>query len=258
MSYISNIKISEKTFNEIKSVLGYPVITSEFDDIMTPEHIKEYAIAPAMETYFTYFPVIHSMEYPASGSSALETIEAPDNTLGLLKYQFIPQSSSSGGANLMQQGMFYGNPFYTSSQVVSKGSYGLGGSFGTPFGYEKELFTYQNRFYNKSLESSNKVVFIRYDDNTNSVELKSNLPGVFHIELALFSNDVEVIPIRKRQKFIEYAQGKLLKKFANILKISESDLPSSLDSDYLNDEGDRLIEQAEEYFREASFIPMAR
>ena len=258
MSYIENIQISEKSFNEIRTVLGFPVIDTEFETIMSNDDIKNYSIAPALETYFTYFPIPFPISIPVTGSSALQQYDAPENTLGIIREQFVPQSSTIGGGSLMQQGMFYGNPFYSSSQVISKGSYGLGGNFGTPFGYGKELFTYQNKFYNKSLEASNKVYYVKFDDENNQILFKANIPGTFYFEIATFSNDVDKIPIRKRQKFIQYAQGLLLKRFSSILALGESDLPSSLDVDYLNSEGDRLIELAEEYFREASSIPVMR
>lgn len=258
MSYIENIQVSEKTLNEIKTALGYPVIDAELEDILSEQHIKEYVLGPSLETFFTYFPIRFQISIPVTGANAVQEYDAPINTLGLFKYQFVPQSSTIGGSNMMQQGMFYGNPFYSSSQVISRGSYGLGGNFGTPFGYEKELFTYQNRFYNKSIESSNKVVFIQYNDNTRKLEYKANIPGVFSVELATYSSIVEDIPLRYRQKFLQYAKGKLLTNFANIMKLSESDLPSNIDADYLEDKGNTWIEEAETYFREASFIPMVR
>jgi len=258
MGYIDSIQISEKTLQEIKTVIGYPVIDSEFSAIMTDDQIKQFAIAPALETYFTYFPIAHPVTLPVTGGADIATLDAPENAIGIMRQQFIPQSANVSGGALMQQGMFYGNPFYSSSQVISKGSYGLGGNFGTPFGYGKELFTYQNKFYTESLEASNTAYYVKFNDNENRIECKSSIPGIFYFEIGVFSNDVERIPIRKRQKFIEYAQGKLLKRFAGILLLSESDLPSTLDSSGLNDEGDRLIEAAETYFRESSTIPVIR
>lgn len=255
---IENIEVSEKTLNEIKTIIGYPIINEEFSFIMDDDAIKNYAIAPAMETFFTYFPVITPIEYVVTGGDTVFEVDVPDNTLGIMRQQFVSQSVAAQGASLLQQGMFYGNPFYSGSQVISKGSYGLGGNFGTPFGYGKELFTYQNKFYNKSLEASNKAYYVKFDEVNNKILCKSSIPGVFYFEVGTATNDVEEIPLRRRQAFIKYAQGMLAQKFVDILSLSESDLPSVLDKDALADKAERYIEESLTYFREASSFPVMR
>lgn len=257
-SYISNINISDRTLNEIKKAIGFPVIQDEFSFIMTEEQIKELVIAPALETFYTYFPLMSSMSIASTGSEAVAEADAPENTIFLMRRQFVPQSSALGGASLLQQGMFYGNPFYSASQVLSRGSYGSGGNYGTPFSYGNDLNTYQRRFYSESVESSNKVYYIKFDEQTNKVSYKSSIPGTFYFEFGLWSNDTEKIPMHRRQAFIKYAQGLLMKEFANILSFTESDLPVSIDKDYLSDQADKKMEESLQYFREASFIPVMR
>lgn len=260
MNYIDNILVSDRFISEIKKVIGYPVINEEFSSILSDDDIKSLVIAPTLETFYTFFPIKQPMEISVSGGELLNEIQCPENTLGLVRAQFVSQSSTIQG-NLMQTGSFYGNPFFSASQVLSQGASAFSagaGRFGTPFKYSFETSTYQRKFYTESIEGSNKAYRINYNENSNTLEVKSSIAGIFYIELALWSNDTDLIPMRRRQYVIKYAQGLLLQHFSGILKLSEADLPSSLDADFLNDKGNELLEEVLTYWREASSFQTMR
>lgn len=260
MNYIDNILVSDQFINEIKKVIGYPVVNEEFSTIVSDDDIKSLIIGPTLETFYTYFPIKQSLEISVSGGELLSEIECPQTTLGLVRAQFVSQSSTIQG-NLMQTGSFYGNPFFSASQVLSQGSSAFSagsGRFGTSFKYSFETSTYQRKFYTESIEGSNKAYRIHYNENNNTLEVKSSIAGIFYIELALWSNDTDLIPMRRRQNVIKYAQGLLLQHFAGILKMTEADLPSSLDADFLNEKGNTLLEEVLTYWREASTFQVMR
>jgi hypothetical protein len=256
-TYITNITIAEKTLNEIKKAIGYPVIQSEYDFVMDEDAIKDYIIGPALEEYFQYFPILENRELASAGSNSMVTIDAPDNTFGIFRHQFIPQSSGLPTNNLMNQGIFYDNPFASANNVLTRGGAG-GSSFGTPFSYDRNLHTYQNRFYAKSIEAMNKVYFWEYHDDTNKLDLKASIPGAWYIQFAKFSNNVDSIPLRKRQSFIRYAQGMLMKQFSFILGLTNGELPVQINYDMLEDKGEKLVEESITYWRESSMIPTIR
>jgi len=256
MSYITDVQIDDKTLKEIKKVIGYPIIDEEFSSILNDIDIIDYCVAPSLETYYTFFPQREELSLVVTGGSDIVEIACPENTLGLVRQQFVSQSSTVGGLGNLSQGSFYANPFYTASQVTGQGF--SGGSFGTPFRYGSDTIVYQQKFYNESVEGSNKAYYVKYDENTNTLKLKSTIGGTFFIELATFTNDVSKIPLRKRQSFVKHTQALLLEHFANILKLSESELPSSLDSDAMIDKSEKFLEEVLTYWRESSTIPVLR
>jgi hypothetical protein len=260
MAYIGNILVSDRTLNEIKMAIGYPVIKDEFKFIMDDDQIKELVIAPSLETYFQYFPILERIVINIGGGMSTGEYPTPTETLGVIRSQFVPQTNTI--FSNLNNNNFYANPFATANSVLSIGGRGGSGGgygrFGTPNTYGSDLFNYQNRFLVDAQEAMNRVWYLQYDEQQNKVFYKSVTPGTFYFELAKWSRDVETVPIQKRQSFINYTRGMLKKSFANILGMTEGDLPVSIDVDNLNDEGDRLIENEINYWREASSIPMMR
>lgn len=246
---IENIEISEKDFNEIKKCIGYPVITDEFNYIITDEQIKEYSIAPALNEFYRWFPIIIQKAIPVSGGALIE-YECEDTVVGIFKNQFVPATSSYGTAQTMINGLFLMNPFASANQVSYPSQNTRG--FGTPYNYDFSQFAYQNRFLTESQEAMNSGQFVYYDEINNKIQLKSLLSGVFYLELASVSNSVNKIPFRLRPSFIKYAQSLLLENFAFILGLSETELPSSIDIDTLREKSDNYKEEVLTYWREAS------
>jgi len=246
---LENIQISDKDFGEIKKVIGYPVVTTEFDYIANAEQIKDYAIAPALHEFYRWFPMKRVLEIRTS-SNGLQEIQCDEDVVGIIGQQFIPASSSFSSGGAMNTGTFLGNPFASANQVSSMGQMSRG--FGTPFNYEFSNFQYQNRFLQESIEASNNGYYIDYNEIDNKLIVKSLLSGVFYLELAVVDSDVNKIPFRLKPSFIKYAQSLLLDNFVDILGLSESDLPSTLDIDRLTDKSEKLKEEVLPYWREAS------
>ncbi len=248
MNRIENITVSEKDLGEVKLVIGYPVIDQEFAHVMTDEQIKDYAIAPALQEFYTYFPMVIPKEVPVSSNGLVE-VACEENVIGIYK-QYFTALSSTLGSNMMNQGLFLGNPFASASQINYSSANSRG--YGTPYNYDFSLFSYQNRFLSESMEASNSGYYIDYNEIENTLKVKSLVSGTFYIELAAVGNDVSKVPFRLKQSFIKYAQSLLLDRFASILGMSESDLPSSIDVDALREKSTTLKEEVLLYWREAS------
>jgi len=246
---LENIQISEKDLNTVKKIIGFPVITNEFDYLITEEHIKDYSIAPALHEFYRWFPMKLAKEYTVT-SNGLITEPCPEMCIGLVTQQFVPNSSASGMGSLLSNGVFPGNPFATANQIsiFTQNSR----NYGTPYSYENNLFTYQQRFLQESIEASNSGYYVDYNEVENTITLKSLINGVFYIEFAIVGNDVNKIPFRLMPSFIKYSQSLLLENLANILGLSETELPSAIDVDRLIDKSDKLKEEVLPYWREAS------
>jgi hypothetical protein len=253
------LSIDDFTFNQIFSAVGYPVVDeTTFEHLLTKEQIKDLVIKPALVEFCTFFPQKQQFNVTVTGTGSEQyyNTDISDYAFALFSYKFSPASTTISNGSLMSQGGFYANPFYSASQVISIGGGGTINRYGTPFPFGAEQNIYQQRFYQKSVETMNKVYYTKWDDVNKRVILKSSLAGSFEVTLALIQPNVEEIDYRRRSSFIRYCQGKL--KLANILGLSQTDLPVQIESADLRDDGKDLIDKELEYWRQASAFPIMR
>jgi hypothetical protein len=231
---IENIQISDADYHSILAGIGYPALDEDsIYSIITKEQIKELVIEPSLEDYYKFFPKRDTVTVASPGSGAIASfdcttisgIQAP--IIGIIKMQFIKQSSSTPGQSIMDNGSFYPNAFFSASQVISVGgsNFGVGSQYGSPYGYGQESIVYLKRFYTSSVESSNKVY-----------------------------PDIDNIQFTKKRSFINYCKGKLKLQVAETLSLIELDLPAQLNQDALQDKGEKLIEDELTHWRESSSI----
>jgi len=260
---ISGLIISDKDYYNILSAIGYPAVDeNSIYDMITQNQIYDQVIEPSLEDYYKFFPHIIPYNYYSSGANSVSTVNistTSGNIIGLANMKFVPQSSILGQNSLMDNGQFYANPFFSASNVMSVGGNSFGvGSFGTPFGYGFETNVYQRRFYAKSIESSNKVYYYKFDKYTNTLYYKSNIAGSFYFEFGITDNDFNNIQFDKRQSVLRYIKGNLKLKLAEILGMIELDLPANIDTDKLEEKGKDMVEKEIKYWEEVSSIPGGR
>ena len=75
---------------------------------------------------------------------------------------------------------------------------------------------------------------------------KSTLVGIVSVDCGCYAESVDMIPKRLRVKYLELCQSALGMKFAEILKLQNSDLPLSINCDEVfdlnKDRYDELLE----------------
>jgi len=256
---ISGIIINDSDYHSILQGIGYPALSE--DDIYTiisKEQIEELVIEPALEDYYKFFPHRIPVQFQVSGSGAMNEYNIPTTVsgqvIGVLQAKFVPQSSSVPGQSLMDAGSFYQNAFFSASQVLGLGgsAFGVGSSYGTPYGYGQESLVYLKRFLTSSIESSNKVYYYKYDPYTKKLYYKTNISGVFYFELGITDNNIDNIQFDKKRSFLDYCKGKIKLTVAETLSLIELDLPATLNVDLLQDKGEKLVEDTLNYWRESS------
>src|SRR5271157_5707296 len=95
MAYIEDIKIAEKSLTEIKSSVGGTLLSDEMQFLISDNDVMNYVVAPTLETFFNYFPIIVEFNQYTNASADLPIpFEAPPRTLGILRQQFLSLSSS--------------------------------------------------------------------------------------------------------------------------------------------------------------------
>jgi len=250
---ITNIFISDNSLNQIKKGFGYPLLKSESEFLISEEDLKTYVIAPAMEEWFRYFPILQDEAFSISGGSTL-SVDMPENFFGIVDVKFIQQTSSNaGGVSL--------NPFITQSNIVRSGSSvgGGRGMYGTPFDYGYSSIQYDRRYVYSMQINKNKVW--RYTPNyqENTVELYSSVTGNMDILWGLYSNDFDnMAPPHKRQELINYCRAVFKYDIGNIIGLQDSELPSTIDFDTLRTQGEDEIERLRNKWAEETQFALMR
>ena len=227
MTYLENFSVSDSFLERVKESIGYPLVdTDTLSELFDDNWIKENICAREAEQFFDFFPLVVNVPINISGTAEV-SVEAPKNTLGIVHSAFV--ESGGGNNNLMS-----GNPFYTSSIVSVSSS--IARNYGSPFDYNSYFYSSsQQQFFNKALQNSNKSFYAYYDEVHNKLIAKSTLPGTVSIDVGIYGESEESIPKRLRVKYLELCQTALGVKFASILKMQNSDLPLSIDTDAIYD-----------------------
>ena len=226
-TYLENFAVSDSFLSKVKESIGYPLVDADtLSELFTDDWIKENICAREAEQFFNFFPLVVNVPINVSGTAEV-SVEAPKNTLGIVHSAFV--ESGGGNNNLMS-----GNPFFTSSIVSVSSS--IARNYGSPFDWNSFYYSAsQQQFFNKALQNSNKSFYAYFDEIHHKLIAKSTLPGTVSIDAGCYAESVDMIPKRLRTKYLELCQSALGVKFASILKMQNSDLPLSIDTDSIYD-----------------------
>lgn len=226
-TYLENFSVSDSFLSKVKESIGYPLVDEEtLNELFTDDWIKENICAREAEQFFNFFPLVVNVPINVSGTAEV-SVDAPSNCLGIVHSAFV--ESGGGDNNLMS-----GNPFYTSSIVSVSSS--IARNYGTPYDYSSFYYSAsQQQFFNKALQNSNKSFYAYFDEVHHKLIAKSTLTGTISVDAGCYAESVDMIPKRLRVKYLELCQTALGVKFASILKMQNSDLPLSIDTDTIYD-----------------------
>lgn len=227
MTYLENFSVSDSFLERVKESIGYPLVDADtLNELFTDDWIRENICAREAETFFNFFPLVVNVPINVSGTAEV-SVEAPFNCLGIVHSAFV--ESGGGNNNLMS-----GNPFFTSSIVSVSSS--IARNYGSPYDYSSFYYsTSQQQFFNKALQNSNKSFYAYFDEVHHKLIAKSTLTGTISVDAGCYAESVDMIPKRLRVKYLELCQTALGVKFASILKMQNSDLPLSIDTDTIYD-----------------------
>jgi len=255
---IENVIISDYDLNSIKMGFGYPVITNEADGLMTDDQIKSYIIAPALEIFFSYFPLIEYQDIIVGGQSSFQ-IDYPNNYICVADCRFIPQSASIGGGNRYN---ISDNPFYSASQVISKGggaSMFGGGMFGTPYNYGYRNTYFERRMAADSADNMNRVWRATQKDTVKKLELYSSIPGVISIQWGIYTETFsDACRLEQRSDLIALCKAMYKYQLGEILTLQEQELPTQIDGQVLKDDGNEMIEKLREKWSDQARLTTIR
>ena len=237
-TYLENFEVSDNFLSQVKESIGYPLVDEDtISELFTDEWIKDNICGREAEVFFNYFPLVTNIGVNVSGTTEV-SVDAPPRTLGIVHSAFV--QSGGGNDNLMS-----GNPFYT--YTITSISSSTMRNYGSPFDYNSYMFSSsQQRFFNNALNNSNKSFYAWYDEINDKIVVKSTLVGCVSVDCGCFAESTEQIPRRLRTRFLNLCQYALAMKFAEILKMQNSDLPLSIDYSEIYDSNkekyDELLE----------------
>lgn len=243
-TYLENFDVSDSFLSKVKESIGYPLVDNDtLAELFTDDWIKENICGREAEVFFNYFPLVTNVAVNVSGTAEV-SIDAPTNCLGIVHSAFV--ESGGGNNNLMS-----GNPFYTSSIVSVSSS--VARNYGTPFDYNSYYYSSsQQNFFNKALQNSNKSFYAYYDEINNRLICKSTLVGTISIDCGCYAESVDMIPRRLRVRYLNLCQYALAMRFAEILKMQNSDLPLSIDYSEIYDSNKDKYDELREWMQNNS------
>lgn len=243
-TYLENFDVSDSFLSKVKESIGYPLVDNDtLAELFTDDWIKENICGREAEVFFNYFPLVTNVGINVSGTAEV-SVDAPANCLGIVHSAFV--ESGGGNNNLMS-----GNPFYTSSIVSVSSS--IARNYGTPFDYNSYYYSSsQQNFFNKALQNSNKSFYAYYDEINNRLICKSTLVGTISIDCGCYAESVDMIPRRLRVRYLNLCQYALAMRFAEILKMQNSDLPLSIDYSEIYDSNKDKYDELREWMQNNS------
>jgi len=243
-TYLSNFEVSNNFLDKVKESIGYPLVDNDtLSELFEDSWIKENICGREAEVFFNYFPLVVNVGVPVSGTSEI-SVDAPKNCLGIVHSAFV--ESGGGNMNLMS-----GNPFYTST--ITSVSSSTMRNYGLPYDINSYYFSSsQQQFFNKALQNSNKSFYAYYDELNDRIVCKSTLVGTVSVDAGCYGESEESIPRRLRVRYLNLCQYALAMRFAEILKLQNSDLPLSIDVGEVYDSNKEKYDDLREWMQNNS------
>lgn len=242
-TYIENFQVTDNFLSQVKESIGYPLVDDDtLSELFTDDWIKDNICGREAEVFFNYFPLVTNIGISVYGSSEV-SVDAPTNCLGVVHSAFV--ESGGGSDNLMS-----GNPFYTST--ITSISSSTARNYGTPFDFNSFYYSsVQQNFFNKALQNQAgaKSFYAYYDEVNDKIVAKAVLNGTVSVDCGCYAESTDLIPKRLRVRYLNLCQYALACKFAEILKMQNSDLPLTIDADSIYDSNKEKYDEMIEWMR---------
>jgi len=230
-----SIIIDNKWLNLIRKVLAYPDVDNL---LLSDDEIKDLCVFPALQKYFTKFPIKEQVEYAISSEMK---IDFPDEyTFGVTDARItdIGMIGGTGGTfwDIVQFQSFNG------TVSGGRGSYGKRDYNPSGLQYQRDNARHQYKSYQNAYVTNKVYVDI---NNKQLIAYTSNT-GKLNITWAKYSDDFSNVRFERRDDVIKLCQAELLMHLADSSSILvDSALEVTINSDTLRDRAKELFEAVE-------------
>jgi hypothetical protein len=227
------LQIPNSALERILSDLGSPIIDAQEDLLITETMIKNLFVTPAIQMYFTYWPLKLKKEYQINGQTDIPFPN--DQVYGV----------SSARVALMQQNAQFGNNPFTNEvirrQVASFNSYGR-----TPYGRDPYMTTgvlIKEQTEQLSYISLRKAGNFNIDRAGRRLWGFSNVAGNLVIDWAMWSKNWADIEFEHEEDVIKVCKMYALKFVGGIRHQSDPNTGVTADGTSFLDEADKIKEE---------------
>jgi hypothetical protein len=227
------LQIPNSTLERILSALGAPILDAQEDLLITEMMIRNLFITPAIQMYFTYWPLKLKQEYQINGQTDISFPN--DQVYGV----------SSARVALMQQNAQFGNnPFVNEvirRQVASFNSYGR-----TPYGRDPYMTTgvlIKEQTEQLSYISLRKAGNFNIDRAGRRLWGFSNVAGNLVIDWAMWSKNWADIEFEHQEDVIKVCKMYALKFVGGIRQQSDPNTGVTADGTSFLEEADKIQEE---------------
>lgn len=237
------INIQQKHLNLIKKVLAFP----DVDELLLDDNqIKDLCIQPALQKYFTKFPIKDMTTIPIGSGVEIE-VPFPDNTtFGVIDARItdVGMIGGAGGSfwDIVQFQAFQSNAIRGKTGAYGQRNYNPSSLQQSTENKRHQYKSYQNAYVtNKiTLDIDNKKLLV-YTSNS----------GRLNITWAKYSEDFDNVRYERQLDVIKLCQAELLQQLvdsASILVDSGSEV--TINTDALKDRAEKLFEEIETKWNE--------
>jgi hypothetical protein len=237
-----NITITEDTYQEVISEIGYPVIGEE-DLEMTRSQIQSLYVWPAMREFFRWFPKSEVSSHSITGSFSIPFPN--DTTFGIVDSRL--NTSMSSGARTT-------SPFM--NEIMIQGARGTSGVYGTRNDYGMLEARYMERATQRASNEYARAHKVTVQ-GTNVIGY-TNVPGELILTWAKFSTSFSDIPFIRQQNVIDLAKANTLEGFAMLRGQASIDAGIEFDVGAFRDRAQTLREEVMETWKQMTKVVVIR
>lgn len=229
----ATVNVDSNSLDRIMGVLGHPLI--DYVVLKKPD-IKKYCIMPALELYFSKFPIEEKVQLGIAGELVLDF---PDNwTIGVVDCRVVNKTggdSSNNNNNFLQILAFQGRGGGVGSPWKRK-------NYGTKFNFNGLNQTFSKQMMLADTIGNNLNTFKYYPDYANrQLRVYSSLNAMLAVTWGKYSYDFNKVRFTHKNDVITLAQSFLLNHLARTGNIwIDENIPVKINSGELKTDGDAL------------------
>ena len=246
---MADIIIDTEILNEVKTIIGFPLVQIEDTEIENDDNLKQLVIYPALREYFIRFPLIKSQDYSVGNGNFTLIADSSIKNIFNATYKL-----NSNTGNSVNPNSLYQNIFSISRNISVSSSNGYIGGIGD-YGLTSANIT--RRSEANTLSNMYKSFRFDFDRTTkNRVTGYTNTQGKVEVQWMCYSYDVNDVMYELQPTFIKYCQGLLLQNLAMIRGQMSTGQSSEFNNEFFVSKSQELLTEANERYKGTIINPV--
>ena len=242
-----SVIISDDLFNEVRSIVGYPIISDEFE--IDRDNILKLCVLPAMRDYYTFFPKLNVQEYSFQGDFS---INFPESAIGVVD---VRQQSSQSAALGSTSSAFNNNKLFSPQRGFFQSGFANNDYYDLKD--TQWLSVAVSNSYDRLL--SNPQFIIDHSARTLSGNVGNTYgSATIRVKWAIFSFDFGEIPFRRINEVVRLSQSNLLSYIFLLRSQAPGTGDEEINVDNFEDKAKDLKDEVMELWRNRTKVSIIR